>query len=332
MEWTMVLRIGLYVESQEGVTWQDWRRLATRAEALGFDSMASSVHLMPLEAHGRWDLDIWPVMTALGLWTERLRFGPLVLPITFYHPTQIARLGAAIDRLSNGRFELGLGAGRHQAEQRAFGLPFPAHHERADMLAEAIDVIRLLWSGEPVSYSGRWYQLDGARALPTPIRRWLGVAGNSEQILGLAAIRADEWCSASAPVDTLRQRLQRLDDLALEAGRRPYDIVRTIMNGVVVGRDQRELQRRALRMAELAPGLGGQAPGAILERLATEWGWWVGTPQQVVEEASAAVGAGFDQVYFQVYDPQDLAALDLLADDIIPAVRSASGSEVVLPL
>ena len=328
----MVVRIGLYVESQEGATWQAWERVARRAEALGFDSLASSVHVMPLQARGRWALDIWPVMTAVALWTERIHFGPLVLPITFYPPAQIARLAAAIDRLSHGRFELGLGSGRHLEEHRAFGLPFAAHDERAAMLAEAVDVIRLLWSGEPASYDGEWYRLAQAQALPTPVQGWLGVAGNSEETLRLAATRADEWYTTNSPPGELQERLRRLDELALEAGRQPQALVRTIMSGVVVGRDAGELRQRALRLADLVPSLAGQAPEAILDRLAREWAWWIGTPQQVVEQVSTALGTGFDRLLFQVYDPDDLAALDLLAEEAVPSLRAASGSEVVVPL
>ncbi|MDI7277396.1 MAG: LLM class flavin-dependent oxidoreductase, partial [Anaerolineae bacterium] len=96
----MPVQVGLYVESQEGVTWDDWRTAAQQAEALGFEALACSVHLRSLEGGRGWRLDLWPVMTAVALWTERVRFGPLVLPVTFYHPAQIARAAAALDRLS----------------------------------------------------------------------------------------------------------------------------------------------------------------------------------------------------------------------------------------
>ncbi len=317
----MVLQFGVYVESQEGTTWQDWREVAGRAEALGFDALASSVHLMSLAAPGRWTLDIWPVMTAIALWTERIRFGPLVLPVAFYHPVQVARLGAGLDRLSAGRFQLSLGAGRHAGEHRAFGLPFPEHDERVAILTEAVEAIRLLWRGEPVSFAGKWFHLREAELQPAPRRCSLGVGGNSEPVLRLAAAQADEWCTTSASPEELKRRNTRLDDLARAAGRRPQDISRTLMNGIVVGRDAAELERRAVRLSGTMPELAGEGAKVILERLAHEWGWWVGTVDEVAGQASAAAREGFDRLFFQLIDLGDLATLDLLAHEVMPRLR-----------
>ncbi len=320
------MQIGLYAESQEGVTWDDWRDLALRAEALGCDALATSVHLLPLERPGAWDLELWPVMSALALWTRRIAFGPLVLPATLYHPAQVARAAAAVDRLSGGRFQLGLGSGRHEGEHRAFGLGFPPHEARAGMLAEAVQVIRLLWSGERVSFAGRWYRLEAAQIRPAPARPWLGIGGNSEASLRLAAAQADEWSTTSAPAGELAERLARLDGLAHEAGRSAQAIVHTMMNGVLIGRDGAALERRARRMASLATSLAGQPPRAVVSALASEWGWWVGTPQEVAGQASAVARLGFDRVFFQVYDVADLEAVELVAQAVAPALRAAAGS------
>ncbi len=319
---------GIYVESQEGATWRAWQQLATRAEALGFDVLASSAHLMPLEAARGWSLDVWPVMAAVALWTRRIHFGPSVLPVTFYPPAQVARMAADLDRLSGGRFELGLGAGRHEGEHRAFGLPFANHEERTAMLAEGAQVIRLLWSGERVWYAGRWYRLENARAEPTPVRGWLSIGGNSDASLRIAAAHADEWSTTSAPLEELARRLGRLDELAEEARRPPQSITRTIMNGALVGRDGVELRRRAERMGTLVKGMAGQGSEEVLERLMDEWGWWAGTPEQVAEQASEAVRLGFGRVLFQVYDWDDLDALGLVAQAVVPHIRAMMAAGV----
>jgi alkanesulfonate monooxygenase SsuD/methylene tetrahydromethanopterin reductase-like flavin-dependent oxidoreductase (luciferase family) len=316
------VEIGLYIEAQEGVTWQDWRQLAQRTEALGFDSLVSSVHLRSLQAPGRWTLDLWPLMTAIALWTQRIRFGPMVLPITFYHPAQIARLSAGVDRLSGGRFRLRLGAGRDPGEHQAFGMEFPEHDRRVDMLGEALEVIRLLWSGEPVSFAGTWYRLEEAQLQPTPEHCWIGTAGDSEPSLRVAASRADEWCTTGPWGEELRQRMEQLDALAHQAGRNPRDIERSVMNGVIVGRDEAELEHRAGRLAVLIPEFAGQAPEAILEQLAEEWQWWVGNPEQVAEQVRKVKQAGVDHIFFQLFDFTDLQALQLLAQTVMPAVQS----------
>lgn len=319
----MPVLVGLYIEAQEGVTWEVWRRAALEAEALGYDLLGCSVHLRSLEGAPGWRLDLWPVMTAIALWTRRIAFGPLVLPVGFYHPAHIARAAAALDRLSGGRFQLGLGAGRDAAEYRAFGLPFPPHDERIAMLAEGVEIIRRLWEGEPVTFRGRWYTLDGAQIEPVPLRRWLGIGGNSDATLRLAACCADEWSTTGRDVAELRARNRRLDALAHEAGRDPAAIARTVMDGVLIGRGPSELERRACRMADLVPSLRGQPVREIIRRLADEWGWWVGTPDEVRARVTEAVGAGFGRVCFQVYDAADVAAMRLLAEEVLPALRSS---------
>jgi alkanesulfonate monooxygenase SsuD/methylene tetrahydromethanopterin reductase-like flavin-dependent oxidoreductase (luciferase family) len=190
------------------------------------------------------------------------------------------------------------------------------------MLAEAVEIIRLLWTGEPVSFAGRWYRLDQAQLRPVPLHSWLCLAGNSEPALRLAAAQADEWSTTAAPPAELAHRCEQLDGRARAAGRQPQEIVRTIMNGLVIGRDTAEIELRAERLAGLIPRWAGQAPWAILGRLMREWGWWIGTPEEVVEQAAAAVRSGFDRILFQVYDAADLEALDLLAEEVIPALRA----------
>lgn len=318
----MAIEIGLYIEAQEGVTWDDWRRLATQAEALGFDMLVSSVHLQSLQASGRWALDLWPVMTALALWTHRIRFGPMVLPITFYHPVQIARLSATLDRLSGGRFRLGLGAGRHPGEHEAFGLPFPEHEKRVAMLDEAVQIIRLLWEGEPISFEGRWYRLKRAQVSPVPECRWIGVGGNSIPTLSVAAARANEWCTAGASPQRLQELTTQLDSLAKRAGREPREIERTLMNGTLVGRDHGDLGQRASRLASLLSKLAAHEPSAILDRAATEWAWWVGMTDQVAQQVRDMTRAGLNRVVFQVFDFRDLAAIELIARDVVPLLQA----------
>ena len=318
----MGVNVGLYIEAQEGVTWPDWYRLAKRVEAWGFDALVTSVHLRSLQAPGRWALDLWLVMTAVAIWTRRIRFGPLVLPIAFYHPVQIARLSSGLDRLSGGRFRLSLGAGRDSEEHAAFGLPFPDHEERVAMLGEAVDVIQLLWSGHPVSFTGHWYRLEQAQVQPAPEQRWIGVGGNSEASLRVAAAKADEWCTAGLSGEELSQKAEQLDALARQAGRSPEAIERTVMNGVLVGRDEAELKQRARRLSALIPDFAGQAPEAILERAGQEFHWWVGTPEQVIEQVQRVRQTRLNHLFFQLFDYTDLRALQLLVQTVLPELRT----------
>src|SRR5437762_6920483 len=131
------------IEGQEGLTWERWRQIMTAAEQLGYESLWRSDHFMSLVDGERHSLETWATLTLAAAETKRLRFGPLVCPITFRHPSLLARTAAAVDELSGGRLVLGLGVGWNEREHRAFGLSFPPLQERLDRLEEGLQVIRL---------------------------------------------------------------------------------------------------------------------------------------------------------------------------------------------
>src|SRR5918911_1249845 len=104
----MGLRLALMIEGQEGLTWDRWRRIARTAEEGGFESLFRSDHLTGLFGDStRPSLDLWASLTWLATATSRIRFGPLVAPLTFHHPALLAKRAAAIAELAGGRLDLG---------------------------------------------------------------------------------------------------------------------------------------------------------------------------------------------------------------------------------
>src|SRR5687767_14629764 len=147
------MKLGVMVEGQEGLTWDLWVDLAQAVERLGFESLWRSDHVRMLEDQGdRLQLEAWASFGHLAEATRRIRFGPLVTPMTFRHPSMLALQAAAVDARSGGRLELGLGAGWNKAEHAAFGLPFPSAATRLDMLEEGIQVLKALWTEQPASF------------------------------------------------------------------------------------------------------------------------------------------------------------------------------------
>src|SRR5881296_2080870 len=136
------MKVGIMIEGQEGLTWERWFRLAQTAEDMGFESLCRSDHLTGLGGVSkRPALETWTSLTALALRTKRIRFGAMVSPLTFYHPAILAKMAAAVDNLSGGRLDLGIGAGWNVPEHATFGLPFPSTRERLDRLECAARVI-----------------------------------------------------------------------------------------------------------------------------------------------------------------------------------------------
>src|SRR5437899_387640 len=112
--------------------------------------------------------EAWTTAAALATVTERVRLGHLVLANGFRHPALLAKMAITLDHASGGRLELGLGSGSSAPEFAEFGLEFPQAAERAGRLAEALEVIRLLFTEDAPSYDGPYYRLRGAPSLPRP--------------------------------------------------------------------------------------------------------------------------------------------------------------------
>ena len=100
-------------------------------------------------------LECWTTLSALAAETERIRLIPMVLANLYRHPATMAKMAATLDVISDGRLVLGIGAGGGEGDHRAYGLPYPTTRERVAMMGEAVQVIRLLWSGQRVSFEGR---------------------------------------------------------------------------------------------------------------------------------------------------------------------------------
>src|SRR2546427_62848 len=141
----MALEIAIMIEAQEGLTWGRWRRLAQTVEEAGEAGLFRSDRLTGLFGEPtRSSLACWASLTWLATNTRRLRFGPLVCPLTFYHPALLAKRAAAVAELSGGRLDLGIGAGWHEGEHVTFGIPFPSLKERLDRLEGGARTIRSL--------------------------------------------------------------------------------------------------------------------------------------------------------------------------------------------
>jgi probable F420-dependent oxidoreductase len=183
-------RFGLFAESVRGRA--DLLETARAAEECGYDTLLLRDHFV--EAPFGHQLAPLAALTAVACATQRLRVGSLVFANDYRHPVVLAKEAATLDVLSEGRFELGIGAGFSGAEYRAAGLPFARAGVRVDRLEESVQVLKRLFAEEPASFAGRHYQLDRLDSYPKPLQRPhppLLVAGGGRRILSLAGREAD---------------------------------------------------------------------------------------------------------------------------------------------
>ena len=315
----MGLRLALMIEGQEGLTWDRWRRLARTAEEGGFESLFRSDHLTGLFGDSRRpSLDLWASLTWLATATSRIRFGPLVAPLTFHHPALLAKRAAAVAELGNGRLDLGIGAGWHEGEHRMFGIPFPPLKERVDRLECGARTIRALWQGKKATLTQPYYPLVDAESYPLPpggrVPLIIGARGE-RRTLAIAAAHADEWNITRVTFDDYAAKRRVLDAHCAAAGRDAGAIARSLMVPVIVGRTGAELSARHTRARAIFP----RVPEDEVSWRAA--GFLYGTPERVVIDLKRWESLGVQRVMLQMLDMEDDVAIDLLAREVVPACR-----------
>ena len=199
--------------------------LSIRAEALGIDLIGIQDH-----PYQRRFYDTWTLLTAVAMRTSRVTVFPDVANLPLRPPAMLAKAAVSLDLLTGGRVELGLGAGGFWEAIKAMGGPVRTPGEAVSALEEAIEVIRLVWSGgRGLRFDGKFYQLAGLNAGPVPphpIGIWLGAY--KPRMLSLVGRAADGWVPSLGYLNTqqMAEAVARVDDSAREAGRDPAAIRR----------------------------------------------------------------------------------------------------------
>lgn len=199
--------------------------LARQAEQLGFDLIGIQDH--PYQPAF---LETWTFLVCLASQTERIRFFPNVANLPTRSPALLAKSAATLDRLTGGRIELGLGAGgaAYWPGVQSMGFTRRSPQEALEHLAEAVEVIRLVWAeGQRVSFRGKHLRLDNFAAGPAPAHPmgiWLGAIG--PRALKLTGRVADGWSVSRLMPDQLKMKQKIIDESALAAGREPAAIRR----------------------------------------------------------------------------------------------------------
>jgi len=277
------------IEGQEGVSWEHWVALAQAAEDAQLDGLFRSDHLRSIvRGDPAGSLDAWGTLAGLAAITETIRLGTLVSPATFRRVSILAKLVTTVDHISNGRTELGLGAGWYESEHHAYGLDFMTTRERLDELDRQLAEVTRQWT-------------EADDIWPKPVqqpRPPIIVGGTAKPRTVAAAVAfADEYNSVGGSIDEVRERKARLDEAARAAGRDPLRL--SIMIGCVIGRDQGELDRR---LADFRRITGGDRPPIS------------GTVDQVVDHLREYERAGVERVMLQHLAHEDAEMVTVLGE------------------
>ncbi len=301
-----------------GIDWPDLMAAAERIEALGFSSLFANDHFMPVLGDADGPVvgpagpvfDGWMVLAAWAGRTSRIALGTMVSAVGYRNVGLLVRMATALDHASRGRAMLGIGAGWHEPETRAFGYDDLPLGDRISRLEEAATVARGMLDGATVTYDGRWIRAVGMRNDPAPLqaRMPLLIAGNGEKrALRIVARFADIWNGEGIPDDYAR-RNGVLDRWCADVGRDPASIRRTVGIPPVMIRSS-----RAAAVDALARTLGRYGGGDERAR-----GWAASSP--LADTASVVAGhlrgwraAGAEEVVIDQPSPLDDETMDRLA-------------------
>ena len=224
------------------------------------------------------------------------------------------RNAAAADEISGGRIVLGMGAGWMEREHEAYGFDFATTRERVALFAEQLEIVHDLFRKDSVDFAGEHYRLQRAPGLRRPDLTIL-VGGSAKPGTTGPAVRfADEYNCVLGTFDDARERKRRLDEACERGGRDPATLRYSLMAPLVVGRDDRDVQESARRIATRF----GRDPKDVLERYADRGP--VGTVEQVVERLREIEAMGFERVMLQHLAHQDLDTVALIGRELAPAV------------
>jgi F420-dependent oxidoreductase-like protein len=306
------VRVRIFVEPQQGATYQQLLEVARATEAGGFDALFRSDHYLTMGGDGLpGPTDAWVTLAGLARETSRIRLGTLVTSATFRWPGVLAISVAQVDAMSGGRVELGLGAGWYDGEHTAYGIPFPPVGQRFERLEEQLNILTGLWAtpeGETFSFDGTHYQLKDSPALPKPTQRphppLIVGGGGPKRTPRLAATFADEFNLPFSSLDDTTAQYARVRAACESRRRDPATLGLSAAQVVCCGIDEAEVNRRAKSIGRQPEEL--RANGAA------------GTPDEVVERLRSFGAAGAGTVYLQVLDLDDLDHIHLLSEQVVP--------------
>lgn len=297
------VRFGIQTPQQHG-SWQEIMALWQEIDMLGFDTAWVFDHFLPIFSDPTGScLEGWTALSALAMVTHRVRIGVMVTGNTYRHPAVLAKMATTLDIISNGRLNLGLGAGWFALEHQTFGLPFPPMAERLQRLDEALTVIKRLWSQDRVTFAGRHYQLHDALLNPRPIQQPhppLVVGATGEQVaLRIVAQHADVWNGFGSP-EVFRRKLAVLTEHCRKTGRDPQTIEKSVLLEMTLT-DDAEVKRRALE---------NKSRGML-----------AGTLTEIRQQIEEYIALGVTHIIISLATPYDLTMVRRFATEVMPAFR-----------
>jgi alkanesulfonate monooxygenase SsuD/methylene tetrahydromethanopterin reductase-like flavin-dependent oxidoreductase (luciferase family) len=236
----------------------------------------------------------------------QLKFGHTVICQSFRNPALLAKMAATLQFLSGGRFVLGIGAGWHAEEYRAYGYDFPPAGVRVQQLEETLQIIKAMWTEKQASFAGTYYRVTDAYCEPKPDPLPPIIVGAfGPKMLRLTAKYADGWNVSSTSIHRYRRLVEEFERACAEVGRDPSTVRRSWGGGCVCAPTQAQVE-----------GLAGTRYVAGEDDFN-----FVGTPEQLVEQMRPFIDLGVDYFMLDCGGFPELTTLEMLANEVLPALN-----------
>jgi F420-dependent oxidoreductase-like protein len=309
------IRFGIQT-GQQNVSFAEVRDLRSKADALGYDSLWVFDHFYPIfvpDPAGPC-MEGWTLLSALSQHTRRARIGALVNGNTYRNPCLMAKMAATLDVMSEGRLNLGIGAGWFELEHRSFGIDFKTIPGRLQALDESLQIIKGMFTQEKTTLKGRHYDVVDAVCNPKPITKPhppILIGGQGERtLLKLVARHADMWNSRGS-AEEMSRLIGTIERHGDTVGRDTDEIEKTIMIALCYGAPK---EREQMTMA-IVGAMGGVSPEEARKQIV------IGGKQECLDTIERYTRAGVSHFIFMLMAPYQLDDVERFAQDVFPAVR-----------
>lgn len=309
--------VGIPVEDH----WQTMTDVARTIEVAGYESLwvYDHFHTIP-EPTQQVTYEAWTLMAALAAVTETVRLGQMCTCNTYRPPSYLAKVAASIDVISGGRMEMGIGAGWYEDEHDGYGYPFLKASGRIGMLGEGVEIMKAMWTEDVVTYSGKYYRLEGAICQPKPIQDPhipLWVAGGGEQLTLRIAAQHAQYTNFGNDLGEFVHKSEVLRRHCDQIERDFDSIARSSNFNVFCAPTEREAEEKVRWLAgQLEPYVSKEKA----ERMAATYRDFSGTPDTIVPRLKEWEAAGMQYAIVNFADAAyDPSGIELFAKEVIPA-------------
>ena len=304
--------VGIADEDQ----WDHIRTTAAAIESAGWDSLwvYDHFHTHPVVAHES-TFEAWTLMAALAATTNRIRIGQMCTCVLYRPASLLGKIAASVDAIAGGRLDVGIGAGWSYKEFAAYGYEYPSNKTRLDMLEEAAQVLKTMWTSDEAHFEGAHYTLTGAITRPKPIQKPhppLWIAGGGERRTLRIVAKYGDYANFGDDVESFVRKSNVLADHCETVGRDYEEIGRSVHLMSIIGRNRTELDAKL----EIA----ARRRNSTAEEFEDEH--LVGTVDQIVDVMGEFAETGCAEMILYFYDIGEADSQDLFASDVIPQLRS----------